>query len=86
MTLKSELNRKRYLFLGTRVAGRFVLYHPERTLGVVLISGAYNPPALSDLDQAIENSKKALGYETFGHWKLFEANDAATIIENNLKR
>jgi pimeloyl-ACP methyl ester carboxylesterase len=25
---------------GTRVAGRFVLHHPERTLGVTLISGA----------------------------------------------
>jgi len=69
---------------GTRVAGRFVLYCPSRTLGVVLISGAYNPPALFDLDRAIDNSKKALGYETFGHWKFFEANDAAMIIENNL--
>ncbi len=61
------------------------MYHPERTLGVVLISGAYNPPALFDLDRANENSKKALGYETFGHWEFFQANDAAKIIENNLE-
>jgi len=51
---------------------------------LVLISGAYNPPSLFDLDRALENSKKALGYETFDHWKFFRANDAATIIEHNL--
>ncbi len=61
------------------------MYYPEIILGVVLISVAYNPPALFDLDRASENSKKTLGYETFRHWKFFEANDAATIIENNLE-
>ncbi|CAF3981672.1 unnamed protein product [Rotaria sp. Silwood1] len=70
---------------GTRVASRFVLYHPEQTLGVVLISGGYNAPALFDLDRTLEASKKAIGYETFGHWKFFESNDAATLIENNLE-
>ncbi len=69
---------------GTRVAGRFVLHHPERTLGVTLISSAQNPSALFDLDRALENSRNALGYETFDHWKFFEANDAAKIIEYNL--
>lgn len=38
-----------------------------------------------DLDQAIEASKKAVGYETIGYWKFFEADDAAKIIENNLE-
>jgi hypothetical protein len=32
----------------------------------------------------LENSRNALGYETFDHWKFFEANDAAKIIEYNL--
>ncbi len=69
---------------GTQVATRFVLYHPERTLGVVLISGGYSAPAMFDLDEVLEASKNAIGYETFGYWKFFEADDAATIIENNL--
>ncbi|CAF1629986.1 unnamed protein product [Didymodactylos carnosus] len=70
---------------GTRVAGRFVLYHPERTLGVVLISGSYNAPAVFDLDRVLEASKRALGYEIYGHWKFFEADDAAALIANNLE-
>jgi pimeloyl-ACP methyl ester carboxylesterase len=70
---------------GTQVANRFVLYHPERTLGVVLISVGYSPPAIFDLDSVLEASKNAIGYETFGYWKFFEADDAATIIENNLE-
>ena len=70
---------------GTRVAGRFVLHHPERTVGVALISGSYNPPALFDLNRTLEASKKAFGYETFGHWKFFDADDAARCIENNLE-
>jgi pimeloyl-ACP methyl ester carboxylesterase len=70
---------------GTRVANRFVWYHPERTLGVVLISGSYSPPAIFDLDQAIEASKNAIGYETIGYFQFFAADDAAAIIENNLE-
>jgi pimeloyl-ACP methyl ester carboxylesterase len=70
---------------GTRVANQFVLYHPERTLGVVLISGGYSAPGIFDLDRAIEASKNAIGYETLGYWKFFEADDAAAIIENNLE-
>jgi pimeloyl-ACP methyl ester carboxylesterase len=59
---------------GTRVANRFVLYHPERTLGVVLISGGYSTPSIFDLDLALEASKTAIGYETLGYWKFFEAD------------
>jgi pimeloyl-ACP methyl ester carboxylesterase len=69
---------------GTRPANRFVLYHPERTLGVVLISAGYTAPAVFDLDRALEASKNANGYETIGYWKFFDADDAASIIEKNL--
>ncbi|CAF4017616.1 unnamed protein product [Rotaria sordida] len=68
---------------GTAPANRFVLYHPERTLGLVLISGGYRPPAEFNLDQALEVAKKVLGYENIGYFKFFESDDAATIIENN---
>ncbi|UJR34788.1 hypothetical protein I4U23_027569 [Adineta vaga] len=70
---------------GTHVANRFVLYQPQRTLGVVLISGGYSKPKIFDLDQALESSRKAIGYENLGYWKFFEANDAAEIIERNLE-
>ena len=69
---------------GTAPAIRFVLYHPERTLGLVLISVGYRPPAKFDLDQALEASKKAFGYENLGYWKFFESDEAATTIENNV--
>jgi soluble epoxide hydrolase / lipid-phosphate phosphatase len=68
---------------GVRPASRFVLYHPERTLGLVLISVGYRPPVKFDLDQALETSKKAIGYEMLGYWKFFASDDAATIMENN---
>ena len=89
VTLLDHLNIKKVIVIGhdwgTRVASRFVLYHPERTLGVTLISGGYSAPALFDLDRALEASKQAIGYETLGYWKFFEADDAAKIIENNLE-
>ena len=69
---------------GTAPAIRFVLYHPERTLGLVLISVGYRPPAKMDLDQALEASKKAFGYENLGYWKFFESDHAATMIEQNV--
>ncbi len=68
ITLLNKLKMHKVIVIGhdwgTRVAGRFVLYHPERPLCVTLISGVYNPPDLFDLDRALESSKKALGYET----------------------
>jgi pimeloyl-ACP methyl ester carboxylesterase len=54
------------------------LYHPERVLGVTLISVAYGPPGLFDFDIALER------YEVFGYWEFFQSNDAAKIIEDNL--
>jgi soluble epoxide hydrolase/lipid-phosphate phosphatase len=70
---------------GTRPANRFTLYHPERTLGLVLISVGYQAPAMFDLDRSLENLKKAFGYETLGYWKFFDTDDAATIIETNVE-
>ncbi|CAF3031252.1 unnamed protein product [Rotaria sp. Silwood2] len=69
---------------GTAPAIRFVLYHPERALSLVLVSVGYRPPAKFNLNQALEASKKAFGYENFGYWKFFESDDAATIIQNNV--
>ncbi|CAF3099538.1 unnamed protein product [Rotaria socialis] len=70
---------------GTQLANRFVLYYPQRTLGLVMINGGYGAPALFDLDLAIEYSKQVYGYETLGYWKFFIADDAAEIMENNVE-
>lgn len=69
---------------GARTTSRFVLYHPERTLGVVLLSVAYSPPTRFNLTLALQQSVLVNGYESIGYWEFFEANDAATIIESNL--
>ena len=60
-----------------------VFYRPERTLGLVLISGGYSPPSFFDLDRVLVNFKKVYGYENLGCSKFFELDDAAAIIENN---
>ncbi|CAF4321621.1 unnamed protein product, partial [Rotaria sp. Silwood2] len=70
---------------GTRLTNRFVLYHPERALGLVLISVSYQAPAMFDLDRSLENLKKVFGYETLGYWKFFDSDDAAMIIEANME-
>ncbi|CAF1481183.1 unnamed protein product [Rotaria sp. Silwood1] len=70
---------------GARVANRFVLYHPKRTVGLVMINDGYSAPAIFDLDQALENSKKSFGYKTLGYWKVFVSDDAASMLENNLE-
>jgi soluble epoxide hydrolase/lipid-phosphate phosphatase len=69
---------------GARTASRFVLYHPERTLGAVLLSVAYSPPIRFNLTLALLQSVQANGYASIGYWEFFEASDAAGIIERNL--
>jgi len=69
---------------GARTASRFVLYHPERTLGAVFLSVAYSPPVKFNLTLVLQQSLLANGYESIGYWEFFEANDAAEIIEKNV--
>ncbi|CAF3417890.1 unnamed protein product [Rotaria socialis] len=71
---------------GVRPAIRFVLYHPERTLGVVLFNSGYRPPAWLDFDKMIQGTKQIFGYELFGYWEFFNSDDAAKIIEDNADR
>ena len=69
---------------GARTASRFVLYHPERTFGAVLLSVAYSPPVRFNLTIALQQSLLANGYESIGYWEFFQANDAAGIVERNV--
>ncbi|CAF1200455.1 unnamed protein product [Adineta ricciae] len=69
---------------GARTASRFVLYHPERTIGAALLSVAYSPPFRFNLNAALQQSLTDYGYESIGYWTFFAADDAARIIERNV--
>ncbi|CAF0992090.1 unnamed protein product [Adineta steineri] len=69
---------------GARTASRFVLYHPERTLGAVLLSVAYSPPGQFNLNVVLNQSLLVYNYTSIGYWEFFQANDAARIIEEKL--
>ncbi|CAF2938548.1 unnamed protein product [Rotaria sp. Silwood2] len=89
MILLNHLNLNKIFVVGhdwgMKPASRIALYQPERTMGLVLLSAAYMPPGLFDLDQAIANSAAYCGYDSLGYWKFFDSDDAASIIENNLE-
>ncbi|CAF0748370.1 unnamed protein product [Adineta steineri] len=69
---------------GARTASRFVLYHPERTIGAVLLSVAYTPPSQFNLDVVLNQSLLVNNYTSIGYWEFFKADDAARIIEDKL--
>ncbi|CAF3490814.1 unnamed protein product [Rotaria sp. Silwood1] len=87
ITLLDHLNVNKVIVLGhdwgVRPATRFVLYHPQRTLGLILFNLGYFPPAKFDFEQMLLLTKKAFGYELFGYWEFFNSDDAAKIIEDN---
>ncbi|CAF0967616.1 unnamed protein product [Rotaria sp. Silwood1] len=89
MTLLNHLNLDKFFIVGhdcgMKPASRIALYEPERTLGLVLLSAAYMPPSIFDLDQAIANSAAYCGYDALGYWKFFDSDDASTIIEYSLE-
>ncbi|CAF0774546.1 unnamed protein product [Didymodactylos carnosus] len=70
---------------GTLPASRFVLYYPERTLGLVLLSIGYQVPGMLDFDQALKNSKEFCEFETLGYRQFFDSDEAAKFIESNLE-
>ena len=70
---------------GIRPATRFVLYEPDRSLGLILLSVGYLPPKKLDLDATLKATKEVFGYETFGYWKFFESADAPELIEQNVE-
>jgi pimeloyl-ACP methyl ester carboxylesterase len=87
VTLLDHLNLNQVIVLGhdwgVRPATRFVLYHPERTLGLILFNVGYRPPAKLDVEQRYQYTKKIFGYELFGYWEFFNSDDAAKILEDN---
>ncbi|CAF3442125.1 unnamed protein product [Rotaria socialis] len=70
--------------LGMLPASRFALYQPKRIHALILLSIAYNPPGLFNIDQTIDAIKQAAGYDALGYWKFLGSDpDAAYLIEKN---
>ena len=90
IALLDHLNLDKVIVLGhdwgVRPATRFVLYHPERTLGLILFSVGYMMPTKLDYEEILKVTKNIFGYELFGYWKFFISNDAAKLIEDNASR
>jgi pimeloyl-ACP methyl ester carboxylesterase len=90
IALLDHLNLNKVIVLGhdwgVRPATRFVLYHPERTLGLILFNAGYRPPKKFDLEQMFQVTKQTFGYELAGYWEFFNSDDAAKIVEDNADR
>ena len=90
IALLDHLNLNKVIVLGhdwgVRPATRFILYHSERTLGLILFNIGYHPPGKFDFEQTLQLTKEAFGYETLGYWEFCNSDDAATILENNADR
>lgn len=90
VALLEHLNLNKVIVLGhdwgVRPATRFVLYHPERTLGLVLFNVGYRVPMKLDYEQVLKVTKQIFGYELLGYWEFFNSDDAAKIIEENPDR
>ncbi|CAF4210097.1 unnamed protein product [Adineta steineri] len=87
ISLLDHLNLTKVIVLGhdwgVRPATRFVLYHPERTLGLILFNVGYEPPAKRDVEKVLQFTKETFGYELFGYWEFINSDDAAKIFEEN---
>ncbi|CAG9952385.1 unnamed protein product [Clonostachys rosea f. rosea IK726] len=56
---------------GSQIASRFALFHPERTLALVLVAVPYYPPGSFDLDAVNNQTEQAFGHSIFGYWYTF---------------
>ncbi|CAF0855863.1 unnamed protein product [Adineta steineri] len=87
ISLLDHLNLTKVIVLGhdwgVRPATRFVLYHPERTLGLILFNVGYEPPAKRDVEKVLQFTRETFGYELFGYWEFINSDDAAKIFEEN---
>jgi hypothetical protein len=61
------------------------LAHPSLFAGLVFTSVGYYPPGPFDVALVNILTKQALGYPTFGYWKFFDEDEAASILEANPK-
>lgn len=66
---------------GCGLLSRMANYEAARFTAFVFISVAYLTPSALDIGIVNQMTKQLLGYETFGYWEVFGADDGAARIE-----
>ncbi|KAH6876793.1 Alpha/Beta hydrolase protein [Thelonectria olida] len=56
---------------GSLVASRMAIYHPTRTLVLILVAVPYWAPAPLDLEAVNDQTEQAFGFSIFGYWPVF---------------
>ncbi|KAH8901485.1 alpha/beta-hydrolase [Thozetella sp. PMI_491] len=74
---------------GSWLAQRVYLYNPARCLGLIILSVAYMPPILMDLDFNLQTflhiTEAAAGYPRYDYFNFFVEEDAAEVVEQHLE-
>ncbi|KAL4245621.1 AB hydrolase superfamily protein [Abortiporus biennis] len=70
--------------LGTLVVSRLSNYYPERFIGFAFLAGSYIPVTREfDMNDRLSAMRQRYGYDVFGYWLFFGAEDAESIIHNH---
>ncbi|KAL9567465.1 hypothetical protein ACKAV7_008415 [Fusarium commune] len=56
---------------GSLVVSRMAIYHPTRTLALILVAVPYWVPAPLDLAAVDDQTEQAFGFSIFGYWPVF---------------
>jgi pimeloyl-ACP methyl ester carboxylesterase len=56
---------------GSLVVSRMAIYHPTRTLALILVAVPYWAPAPLDLAAVNDQTEQAFGFSIFGYWPVF---------------
>ncbi|KAI0791299.1 epoxide hydrolase [Abortiporus biennis] len=66
---------------GCRVVSKLATWFPERILAYAFFAVTYTPPnPVHNYEQNLKVSKEKFGYEQFGYWEFFSADDAEQVI------
>jgi soluble epoxide hydrolase/lipid-phosphate phosphatase len=74
---------------GSWFAQRLYLLNPSRCKGLIILSVAYMPPILMDLDFSLQFflhvTEKDSGYPRYDYFEFFVEDDAAEVMEQHLE-
>ncbi|KAF9058455.1 Alpha/Beta hydrolase protein [Rhodocollybia butyracea] len=71
---------------GSFLLSRLLNTHVHRFLGAAFLAVGYIPPQpLFDYEAQISTMVKLVGYEVFGYWEFFAADDAPKLCEDNIE-
>lgn len=70
---------------GSVLLSRLLQTHIDLFIGAAFLSGGYVAPQPTfDYNAQTAMLKQVLGYDVFGYWEFFAADDAAALIEKNV--